>query len=380
MYNVSSAFHQAVANGNHQIAMMIFEDAVFTNNDINVESGIEFKDYFNTNEDLSIGQALSNEISFSFFNDNGYLNDYEFGEFTATIGVMIASETIERTGTIRAESVSHIYIARDTVPYLTRDGNAPASAPNMPVSAILIYDGKVYCRLSNGTIIAYKDSDGTTISIDPNEHMVAKFATWDGKGIFYNKNTRMLKIWEGTNRKTYEFAPLGVFIAERPNVPDLIEVNMTCNDRMMKFEKDMPSASALGITYPTTISNLFVKLCNHVSVPYVSSSFINSTATIAAEPKAFENATMREVMQWIAEASGSNARFNRDGKLVMDWIRSTNLTVDETGYAEFNPYWYKTKKVTKLYNRASDGEYDNARGTGTEAYLIQDNPLLEGVS
>ena len=69
MYSASNDFHTAVANGAHQIALLIFDDAVFTNDDINVSSGIEFHDYFNTETDLSIGQALSNEINFSIFND-----------------------------------------------------------------------------------------------------------------------------------------------------------------------------------------------------------------------------------------------------------------------------------------------------------------------
>ena len=67
MYSASEAFHNAVANGAHQMALLIFDDAVFTNDDINVTAGIEFNDYFNTEEDLAIGQALSNEISFSIF-------------------------------------------------------------------------------------------------------------------------------------------------------------------------------------------------------------------------------------------------------------------------------------------------------------------------
>ena len=48
-------------------------------------------------------------------------------------------------------------------------------------------------------------------------------------------------------------------------------------------------------------------------------------------------------------------------------------------YSEFNPYWYKTKKVTKLYNRDTQESADSIYGGGSENYLIQDNPLLKGV-
>lgn len=76
MYPVSEAFHEAVANGSKQLAMMIFPDCVFTNEDINVSRGIQFDDHFNTETDLSIGQTPSNSVSFSLFNDNGLLDSY----------------------------------------------------------------------------------------------------------------------------------------------------------------------------------------------------------------------------------------------------------------------------------------------------------------
>ena len=47
MYSASDAFHYAVKNGAHQIALLIFDDAVFTNDDINVSAGIELNDVFN---------------------------------------------------------------------------------------------------------------------------------------------------------------------------------------------------------------------------------------------------------------------------------------------------------------------------------------------
>lgn len=380
MYSASNAFHTAVANGAHQIALLIFEDSVFTNDDINVTAGIQFNDYFNTDEDLSIGQALSNEISFRIFNDDGLLNDYAFGDFTATIGAQIDEEEYVATGTVMAQSANHTYIAYETSPYLKRDGVAVSAQPGSPVVSILVYDGLVYCGLENGTVRVYRDSTGALYNKTVNDFMKSQFQKWAGKGISYDAGNRDLKIWDGTNVRTYEFVPLGKFTAERPNVPTVIEIDFNCMDFMQKFERDMPSATALGITYPATIGTLYTKLCNYVGVDYRSSSFINSTATIQAEPEAFADATMREVLQWIAEAAASNVKFDRDGYLRMDWLRNTNQTIDETGYSDFNPYWYNTKKVTKLYNQASSGEYANTYGNGSEGYLIQDNPLLEGVS
>ena len=90
MYPASADFHNAVKNRNPQMPLLIFPDAVFTAEDIDVNAGIEFDDLFNTEENISIGQALMNNVRFTLFNDNQLLNDYEFGEFVATIGVLIS--------------------------------------------------------------------------------------------------------------------------------------------------------------------------------------------------------------------------------------------------------------------------------------------------
>ena len=104
MYNASAAFHQAVADGEPQIAMLIFYDAVFTNEDIDVTAGLQFNEYFNLEEDIAIGQALSNELSFTLFNDERLLNDYKFGEFIATLGVLINTSTYVQTDGVKIET------------------------------------------------------------------------------------------------------------------------------------------------------------------------------------------------------------------------------------------------------------------------------------
>ena len=380
MYQASEAFHYAVQTGAHQIPLLIFEDAVFASADINVSAGIEFNDYFNTEVDLSIGQALSNELSFNLFNDSGLLNEYEFGDFVATIGAQIGNTTVAANGVVRADSGSHTWVAYNSSPYLKRDGTAVASQPAARVISILIYNGYVYCMLANGTSKIYKDSTGTyQSSMSLNDFMLNQMEKWSGKGMCYAN--RILKIWQGTNMRTYEFVPLGHFNAERPNVPNVIEIHFTCYDFMQRFEKDMPSANDLNITYPITIGNLYVAMCNYVGVQYESSTFINSTAVITKEPDDFDNVTMRDVLGWIAEAAGSNARFNRDGVLCLEWLHDTENEIDEHNYKTFEPYWYETQRIAEVCNRASNGEYDNRIGvSGSGSYLIQDNPLLKGVS
>lgn len=387
MYACSDAFHTAVANGNEQKALLIFSDCVFTDDDISVENGIEFQDYFNAETDLSIGQALSNEISFTLFNDDRLLNNYEFGDFIATIGVHIETTTYQQFYPVSVVTITgnqkNTWSGENEYPFVRRNGQPVQAQPSFPVKALLAYDNKVWAFGINGQYAVYNDATGANItqSNPVNSFMRAKAKKyWQSKGIFYNKNNRMLYIYEKGDCKRYEFVPLGKFVAERPNAPDMIQIRMTCHDQMEKFEKDMPSAGELGISYPTTISNLYVNMCNKVGVPYATSTFINSSAVISSEPDDFESTTMREVIKWIAEASGSNARFNRDGVLELAWLKTTSQTYTARNYREFNPYWYTTKKVTGIQNRDTQESTDIVYGSGSEKYLIQDNPLLRGVN
>lgn len=377
MYPVSNAFHTAIRNGAKQKALLIFDNAVFSDVDINIDRGITFHDRFNMKDSLCIGQTPSNEISFSLFNDYRYLNSYEFGDFLATIGVKIGESNYWASGNVFMRTLND-YIGYSSIPYLTRNGTTLNTG--FRVNALLGYNGLVWAFSENGGYAVYRDMDGAdvTASNPVNMFMRTKAKGWSGKGIYYNN--RNLFIYDNAEkiREQYEFCPLGHFIAERPNAPDQILINMVCYDLMQRFESDMPSASELGITYPISLKNLLTKLCNYVSIPLKTTNFINDSLTVASEPQAFENATMRNVIGWIAEAAASNARIDRDGYLILDWVRATTQSINENNYSVFEPFWYTTKKVTKLYNRDTSESEETTVGSGNEYYLIQDNPFLAG--
>lgn len=383
MYSASNEFHQAVADGAPQMAMLIFADAVFTNEDIDVSRGISFNDYFNLENDIAIGQTLANEISFTLFNDGRYLNTYKFGDFLATIGAQIVVDTYQQTDGVMIRTTNATWTGTDVYPYVRRNGAVVNAQPSFAVVSMLGYNNKVYVFSATGQCVVYNDKTGANITNQEpklNSFMVNKVKGWKNRSFVYNKSTRRLDIYDSGKKYVYEFVPLGYFTAERPKAPDVISIDMTCYDFMRKFDEDMPDNSELGFSYPVTLATLLQKMCDHVGVTCGSTSFINSKAKITKKLKEFDTATMRDVLKWISEAAAGNARMNRDGKLIIDWIRQTSQSYGPTNYETFDPYWYETKKITKLHNRGSDGSYARELGTGDEAYLIQDNPILKGVN
>lgn len=384
MYPASDDFHKAVRDGNDQMPLLIFSDAVFTASDIDVDSGIVFDDNFSLDEDISIGQTPSNEIQFSLFNDSGYLNNYVFGEFIATLGVKIREEKYTQVSSVimmtQHGRQNVRYEGSDVYPFIRRNGIAMTVQPNFAVKSLMGYDGKVWAFAADGRHAVYDDNTGANIT--PANKLIPfmknKVKGWAGYGYYYNKDTRILSIFHDGTIERYEFVPLGVFVADRPNVPDEIRVDMSCHDRMMEFEKDWPGFKAMGITFPTTVGTIFQKMCEYLKVPYKIDTFvINRGLAVSKEPTdKFENVTMRTVLSWIAEVAASNARFDRDGNLIMDWIRNTTQSYGEGDYYDFKPYWYTTEKVQKLYNRSTSKGKDDTVGTGKNGYLIQDNPFI----
>lgn len=174
----------------------------------------------------------------------------------------------------------------------------------------------------------------------------------------------------------YEFAPLGTFIAQRPDIVRKKIIEVDANDQMLLFNQDMPSAEDLNITYPITLSALATAMCAYVGVQLKTNTWLNSGLSVAAEPEQFEAATMREVLGWIAEAGCANARFSRDGLLEFVWFNSVSKTYNEHNYSEFTPAWYETKAIDGLHIRNADSTAEYTVGTGDNAYMIQDNPFL----
>ena len=209
-----------------------------------------------------------------------------------------------------------------------------------------------------------------------------EFAAWIGFRIDSGTPDASAKTKAFTSDGLYEFAPLGIFIAERPDVvaKDMIEVR--ASDRMTLFDVEMPGKSDLSLnptsSNPVTILALLQAMCSYVGVTLASTSFLNNDLTFSSWPtKSFSGRTMREVLKWIAEAAGSMARFNREGELEICWFQTVNVTYDENDYSEFAQTWYETAAIDGLKVRNAEETSESSYGTNPENYyVIAGNPFL----
>ena len=204
-----------------------------------------------------------------------------------------------------------------------------------------------------------------------------QFKAWLGARIDSGTPTGKTKTYtEGGVERVYEFSPIGVFIADRPDIVKKSILAITAGDQMQKFDDDMPTGEAFGISYPTTVGAIFEKLCQKAGVTAASYSFLNDDLEVSEEPEKFDGATMRDVLGWIAEVACSIARFNRDGLLELAWFTTVNASSDEHDYKDFDPAWFEVDGITGVTVRDGYGGDDRDSGNRNNPYLIQGNPFL----
>ena len=93
MYNVSTAFHKASIKDNVSTRVrFVFADTAQTvlgSERINLNTGVSVTETFCKGEDMSIGGCRSALLNVAFMNDDGALNDFEYGKCTVYLDLKI---------------------------------------------------------------------------------------------------------------------------------------------------------------------------------------------------------------------------------------------------------------------------------------------------
>lgn len=250
--------------------------------------------------------------------------------------------------------------------------------PSSSISFVLMNDEYQFLNFSFGWFVAKL---GVRTAVVENDSAPTLHPT-----LTLSQNDTVLTVSGNGYLETYELVPFGRFYVEEPAILRKHTIEITALDQMQLFEEDMPSASALNITYPVSAADLLSAMCTYLDVDIASSmytggvlTFTNSTVTLASEPKSFSSASMREVLGWIAEVACCVARFNRNGELVFVWLNRLTRSYSEGNYTGFDRTEYSTTPVDKLSIRNEDSTEETVvkdPNTEDSPYMIQDNPFL----
>ena len=208
----------------------------------------------------------------------------------------------------------------------------------------------------------------------------------------YGRCKVYLDVYDAAN-SSWMTCPMGVYIIDLPTKRKVQLINATGYDQMQKLDEICDTWwSALNWSGGITLSQLLTSLATQIGVSVSSntaSAIVNGSVSFTEEPFECIEVTYREVLEYIAEATGTVARFDRNGALDLRWFAAAQISgntvtvnTDTVGnqclaisVAEYSVVAVDLLKV-KLYT----DDIGTTVGTGTNQYTIVNNLFLDGAN
>lgn len=180
--------------------------------------------------------------------------------------------------------------------------------------------------------------------------------------------------------------PFGTWIVKEASVTNDGRYDITAQGLMCKFNRDVTDWWTNKVTVPITLRDLLISLCDEIGVDYnLPDTFCNSTMSITQKgvTGSGEAISGAEMLGYIQEASGqffTMPRLTGNGTvLVPADIYSTTVAETYSGTlhtGDVDISDYQTEKIDKVQIKASDNDVGGIAGDGTNAYIVQANPLF----
>lgn len=238
----------------------------------------------------------------------------------------------------------------------------------------------------------YNKEQNLTIGGSVSGQFKITFLNTDGglNNFTYGRCKVYLDVYDEEN-SAWLSCPLGVFIIEQPVKSRIQLVEASGYDQMQYFDEIadpdwfsglFSSAKTLNQIYSALVTQVS-SVCG-VTITPANTDMLNKTVSYSSAPFEPVEMTYREILNWIAEASGTIARFNRNGVLQLKWLANIGseyaIGADALGCGVFSTdiSEYECAVIDKLQVKASESDYGSVIGTGENAYVITDNPFLYG--
>ena len=142
----------------------------------------------------------------------------------------------------------------------------------------------------------------------------------------------------------YEYLNYGNYIVakEPEKQEDTLSCKITCYDKMLYSMKDYEH---VDITYPCTIKQYLVALCNKIGLQFKDSDFANANReitselfmTINEELYVGQDYTYRDILDELAQVTASTICLDKNDKVEIRYISNTAVdTIDEEYLKDIN--------------------------------------------
>jgi hypothetical protein len=208
----------------------------------------------------------------------------------------------------------------------------------------------------------------------------------------YGRCKVYLDVYDAANT-TWLACPMGVYIIELPTKRKVQLINAVGFDQMTKLDAICDTwwqglNWSGGLTLLQIVNSMATQLGVSVS-SNTASAIVNSSLTFTAAPFDCVEVTYREVLEVIAEATGTVARFDRNGALDLRYFElptisgmAISIDTDTVGNKclALNVAEYNVSQIDLLRAKFAEGDIGVTVGSGTNEYVITNNLFLNGAN
>ena len=168
--------------------------------------------------------------------------------------------------------------------------------------------------------------------------------------------------------QSFEYINLGTYIvSEEPEFnADTNSYTHKCYDKMIYAMKNYED---MNITYPISLKNFLKAVSEKIGLSYSHKTFANAYREIQKELYLGLDYTYRDVLDEIAQASGSIIYINDDNELTIGYPRQS--------YETFNEEWFKDINVNLKEKYGPINSIVLSRSAGSDNVYIQDQESIE---
>lgn len=209
-------------------------------------------------------------------------------------------------------------------------------------------------------------------------------------GFTYGRCKVYLYVYDA-DYSTWRVCPMGVYIIEQPAKRKVQLVNAVGFDQMQKFDAIADAWwSGLNWSGGLTLLQIVQSMATQLGVSVSSntaSAITNKLVTYTSAPFDCVSVTYREVLELIAEATGTVARFDRDGALDLRWLNTptisgNNVTIDTDTIGNqcfsLDVAEYSVAPIDLVRGKFAEGDIGITVGSGTNEYTISNNLFFQG--
>jgi len=170
--------------------------------------------------------------------------------------------------------------------------------------------------------------DNILVTVDEMLHTVDYYEDYVGINFEGATIIPQVALQVSESPEVWEYVPLGKFKIDEVN-KQRNTIQIKAIDNMIELDKPYDLS---GLGYPATLYQIYTNICNVADVNIGTVSFVNQGYMVDKRPEG--DYTLRDMLAFVAELSGTFARFNRLGALELVWYTNSGLTL--TGANRFN--------------------------------------------